>query len=59
MKHLVFLLLILLTVSCQAPTDPPVQIEGELQQWHKITLLLKGPETWNYRVSFKKGKNIA
>lgn len=118
MKQLVFLLLILLTISCQAPTDPPLQIEGELQQWHKVTLVMDGPETsenaldnpfldyrlevtfsngidtylvpgyfaadgeagessavagsvwkvhfrpnapgtWNYRVSFKKGKNIA
>ena len=25
--------------------DPSIHIEGELQQWHKITLVLNGPAT--------------
>ncbi|TFH28082.1 MAG: DUF5060 domain-containing protein, partial [Bacteroidia bacterium] len=118
MKHFTFLLLIWLAYSCQTSVNPTLKIEGELQQWHKVTLVLNGPATsemaeenpfldykleaiftqgtssytvpgyfaadgnagetsaregsiwkihfrpdasgtWNYRVSFQKGKNLA
>jgi hypothetical protein len=119
MKNLIYLLLIVVLSSCQntSSTKQEVKVEGELQQWHKVTLVLKGPETsefakenpflyykleatftkgnksltvpgyfsadgnagessaeagniwkvhfrpdevgtWNYKISFKKGKNI-
>ena len=45
MKHLVFLSFILLACSCQSSTDPFINIEGDLQQWHKVTLVLNGPGT--------------
>jgi len=45
MKHLAFPLLILFAFSCSSPQDSFIQIEGELYQWHKITLKIKGPET--------------
>lgn len=45
MKNLIYILLILLTLSCDTPTQNTVQIEGELKQWHKVTLVLSGPET--------------
>lgn len=109
--------LLLFIASCQITEKEVIQIEGELQQWHKITLIIDGPQTsewakenpfldykleatfskgnksftapgyfaadgnaaetsadegkiwkvhfrpdepgtWNYKVSFKKGKNI-
>lgn len=118
MKNLIYLFFIILLFSCQTTTKQEIQIEGELQQWHKVTLVINGPETsewakenpfldykleatfskgnksfkvpgyfaadgnagetsadkgniwkahfrpdeagiWNYKVSFKKGKNIA
>ena len=43
MKQLTFLLLVLLACSCQKSVDPALKIEGELQQWHKVTLVLDGP----------------
>ncbi len=45
MKNLFFFLLISFFVSCQTQQKQTVKIEGELQQWHKITLVLNGPET--------------
>jgi hypothetical protein len=118
MKQPTFLFLIVLTFACQAPAKRGIEVSGELQQWHKVTLLVYGPETsewaeenpfldykleatfsqgnksyevpgyfaadgnagetsaksgniwkvhfrpddtgtWNYQVSFRKGKNIA
>ena len=118
MKNASLILLIALFFSCQKGTKQKIQIVGELQQWHKVTLVLTGPETsewarenpfldykleatfskgnksfkvpgyfaadgnagessadegnvwkihfrpdeagnWNYKVSFRKGKNIA
>jgi len=117
--NLSFLFLIIVLVSCQQSTNlnQTIRVEGELKQWHKITLLIQGPETtewakenpfldykleatftkgtktltvpgyfasdgnagetsaeegnvwkihfrpdevgeWNYKISFKKGKNI-
>ena len=45
MKNLTFLGLILIAFSCKPLSDFPVSIEGELKKWHKITLVLKGPDT--------------
>jgi hypothetical protein len=45
MKHLTFLLFVLLTCSCQTSQEPSVKIQGELKQWHKVTLVLNGPVT--------------
>jgi hypothetical protein len=45
MKNLIFLSSIFLLFSCQTQQKQSIQIEGELQQWHKITLVLQGPET--------------
>ncbi len=45
MKHLAFLLPVFLVFSSSSSAPSTIQVEGELQQWHKITLLLKGPET--------------
>ena len=45
MKHLTFLLLIILACSCKTSTDPSISIEGDLRQWHKVTLVLNGPES--------------
>lgn len=45
MKHLTFFLFVLLACSCQTPVDPTISIEGELLQWHKVTLVLNGPKT--------------
>ena len=44
MKNLIYLLLISV-ISCQPKTSPEIEIEGELKQWHKITLKIPGPET--------------
>lgn len=48
MKHLFFLFLALAAFSCQSNSDPLVSVEGNLRQWHKITLLINGPETSEY-----------
>jgi hypothetical protein len=45
MKNLTFFLSILLFFSCQNQQKKSVEVEGELQQWHKITLVLQGSET--------------
>jgi hypothetical protein len=45
MKRLTYLPLILVAASCQSPVGPSVSVEGELKQWHKVTLVLEGPET--------------
>lgn len=47
MKKLIYLLLITTFAACQPTTSsiPEVTVEGELMQWHKITLVLIGPET--------------
>jgi hypothetical protein len=48
MKHPVFLLLALFAFSCQTATKSDISIQGELKQWHKVTLLINGPETSEY-----------
>ncbi|HSH19726.1 MAG TPA: DUF5060 domain-containing protein [Draconibacterium sp.] len=45
MKNLIYFLLITIVSSCQTQQKEAVQVEGELLQWHKITLVLNGPET--------------
>lgn len=45
MKYLIYLLLITFFFSCQTQQKQAVQIDGELLQWHKITLVITGPET--------------
>jgi len=46
MKNLIYILLIAVLTSCHATdSKQEVSVEGELKQWHKVTLLLNGPET--------------
>ncbi len=45
MKNLTFFVSVLLFFSCQNQQKQTIAVEGELQQWHKITLVLNGPET--------------
>jgi len=48
MKNPAVLLLALLVFSCQNLTKSDISIEGELRQWHKVTLLVPGPRTAEY-----------
>ncbi|RIH66121.1 DUF5060 domain-containing protein [Mariniphaga sediminis] len=45
MKNLIYILLVVLLVSCHTSTQNKVHIEGELKQWHKVTVVLSGPKT--------------
>jgi hypothetical protein len=45
MKNLTSLFLLLLFFSCTQKSKHEVSITGELKQWHKITLVIPGPET--------------
>ena len=45
MKQRPFLLTLLLAASCLALAGQSVRVEGELMQWHAVTLVLDGPET--------------
>ena len=45
MKNLFCLLLIPLIFSCQNQQKQAVQLNGEFLKWHKITLVINGPET--------------
>ena len=45
MKYSIYLLLIALLISCQDAPQKEIAISGELQQWHKVTLEIPGPET--------------
>ena len=45
MKHLIYLSFIVLILSCQSPIKLGIEVTGELQQWHKVTLVVYGPET--------------
>ena len=45
MKNLIYLLFLILLFSCQARDKGIVVTEGEMQQWHKVTLTINGPET--------------
>jgi hypothetical protein len=49
MNYRVFYFLIgLFVVSCRTTTHSDFSIQGELKQWHKITLLIDGPGTSEY-----------
>lgn len=48
MKYPVLLILTLFAFSCQTSTNSNISIQGELKQWHKVTLLINGPETSEY-----------
>ena len=45
MKNLILLLSLFCLLSCQNHQKTNLKIEGELRQWHKITLVFNGPET--------------
>ncbi len=45
MKHVIYLFLSVIFFSCQTTNKQSLIVEGELQQWHKVTLVLMGPET--------------
>jgi hypothetical protein len=45
MKNLICIILTFLLLPAYAISQNGVRIEGELKQWHKITLKLSGPET--------------
>jgi hypothetical protein len=45
MSRLFFFLLIPLFLSCQTSSTKSIRIDGEMKQWHKVTLELTGPET--------------
>ena len=45
MKNLFYFLLITFLFSCQSQQKKTIIIEGELLQWHKITIVIEGPET--------------
>ena len=48
MKHLTFLIPVLLLISCSTGKVNTIEIEGELKQWHKLSLLIHGPQTSEY-----------
>ncbi len=45
MKYAITLLSAALLFSCQTAPQNEIKITGELQQWHKVTLQIPGPET--------------
>ena len=45
MKNSIFLLLLVLIYSCQGQQKQILKIEGELKQWHKVSIVVNGPET--------------
>jgi hypothetical protein len=45
MKNLICILITLLLLPLYSISQNGVKVEGELKQWHKITLVLNGPET--------------
>ncbi len=45
MKQLIPLLFFPMIFSCQTASKQGIVVQGELQQWHKVTLVLNGPET--------------
>lgn len=44
-KHLIYLSIFVLISSCQTQVKQEIVVTGDLQQWHKVTLLVQGPET--------------
>ncbi len=66
MKNLICLLIIVAFFSCQTEEKPEIKIDGELRQWHKITMDVSGPKTsesdkinpfldYKLEVTFSKG----
>jgi len=45
MKYPALFLLAMLACSCQTSSPTMVSVKGEMMQWHKITLLIRGPVT--------------
>ncbi len=45
MKYPAILLLLFFAFSCQSAKKSDISIQGELKQWHKVTLLVPGPMT--------------
>jgi hypothetical protein len=45
MKNLICILFTLLLLPVYSWSQNGVKVEGELKQWHKVTLVLNGPET--------------
>jgi hypothetical protein len=45
MKHLAFWISVCLLFSCSSGKNNSIEIQGELKQWHKVTLWIQGPET--------------
>ncbi len=47
-------IIILFLVSCNQRENKDIQIDGELRQWHKITMTIHGPQTseWNKQNPF-------
>jgi hypothetical protein len=43
MSKIISIILIAVSFSCQMKQKKSIQIEGELMQWHKITLTIPGP----------------
>ncbi len=54
MQRLICLMPFIFLLSCAQDKNNAVQINGELQQWHKITLVIQGPQTseWNQQNPF-------
>lgn len=50
MKHIFMLIPLLMILSCSTGKDEPGEVEGELKQWHKVTLHVPGPETSEFAV---------
>jgi hypothetical protein len=48
MKYPAIFLLAFFAFSCRTTSNSDISISGELKQWHKITLLITGPETSEY-----------
>ncbi len=45
MKNLVYILSVFILFSSMKQQENRIQVKGELKQWHKITLVVPGPET--------------
>jgi len=50
MKYPAILLLALFAISCQTATKSDISVQGELKQWHKVSLLITGPESSEYAI---------
>jgi hypothetical protein len=48
MRKTAILWMALLIQACQPEPAARVEVEGELKQWHKVTLLLEGPQSAEY-----------